>query len=44
MTKEKLVEKIAELLKSDRDLNFLLGLQKEEVEAPVVCIRGGLKI
>ena len=29
MTKEKLVEKIRELLNADRDLNFLLGLKKD---------------
>ena len=39
MTKEKLVEKIRELLNSDRNLNFLLGLKKEEIETLVACIR-----
>ncbi len=39
MTKERLVEKIRELLNADRDLNFLLGLKKEEVEVLIACIR-----
>ncbi len=39
MTKEKLVEKIRELLKTDIDLDFLLELKKEELESLVACIR-----
>ncbi len=39
MTKEKLVEKIKELLKTNNDLDFLLGLKKEEIERLVACIR-----
>ena len=39
MTKEKLVDKIEELLKTDIDLNFLLELKKEELERLVACIR-----
>jgi len=39
MTKEKLVEKIRELLNTDNDLNFLLILKKEELERLVACIR-----
>lgn len=39
MTKEKLVEKIKELLKTDMDLLFLLELKKEEIETLVACIR-----
>jgi len=39
MKKEKLVEKIKELLKTDNDLNFLLELKKEELEKLVACIR-----
>jgi len=39
MTKEELVEKIEELLKADSDLDFLLGLKKEELESLVACIR-----
>ena len=39
MTKDKLVEKIKELLKTDNDLDFLLGLKKEELERLVACIR-----
>jgi len=42
MTKEKLVEKIRELLKTDGDLNFLLILKKEELERLVACIRDGV--
>jgi len=36
MTKDKLVEKIKELLKADIDLNFLLILKEEELER-LVC-------
>ena len=39
MTKEKLVEKIRELLKTDGDLSFLLVLKKEELERLVACVR-----
>lgn len=39
MTKEKLVDKIKELLKTDMDLRFLLELKKEEIETLVACIR-----
>ena len=39
MTKEMLVQKIEELLKTDIDLSFLLELKKEEVETLVACIR-----
>ena len=39
MKKEKLVEKIKELLKTDGDLNFLLILKNEELERLVVSIR-----
>ena len=42
MTKEKLVDKIEELLKTDIDLNFLLELKKEELERLVACIRDRL--
>ena len=39
MTKDKLVEKIKELLKTDIDMDFLLELKKEEIEILVACIR-----
>ncbi len=39
MSKEKLVEKIKELLKTDIDLDFLLELKEEEIERLVACIR-----
>ena len=39
MTKEKLVDKIRELLKTDNDLRFLVELKKEELEALIACIR-----
>jgi hypothetical protein len=39
MTKEELVEKIRELLRTDSDLDFLLQLKKEELERLVACIR-----
>ena len=39
MTKDKMVDKIRELLKTDNDLDFLLELKKEELERLVACIR-----
>jgi len=39
MTKDKLVDKIKELLKTDLNLDFLLKLKKEEIERLVACIR-----
>ncbi len=39
MTKDKLVDKTKELLGTDIDLDFLLGLKKEEIERLVACIR-----
>ena len=39
MIKEKLVEKIKELLKADSDLNFLLELRREDLEKLLACIR-----
>ncbi len=39
MTKEKLIEKIKEILKTDFDLDFLLRLKKEELETLIACIR-----
>jgi len=39
MTKEELLEKIRELLKTDIDLDFLLILKEEELERLVACIR-----
>ncbi len=39
MTKEKLVEKMKELLKTDIDLNFLLIFEEEQLERLVACIR-----
>ena len=39
MTKEELVQKIQELLNTDYDLNFLLELQKKEIETLIACIR-----
>jgi hypothetical protein len=39
MTKEKLVQKIQELLNTDYDLDFLLELQKKEIETLVAFIR-----
>ncbi len=38
MTKDELVEKIRDLVKTANDLDFLLGLKKEELERLVVCI------
>jgi hypothetical protein len=39
MTKDELVKKINELLKTDIEMNFLLNLKKEEIERLVACIR-----
>ena len=39
MTKEKLVDKIKELLESDTDLSFLMVLKKEALETLVASIR-----
>ena len=39
MTKEKLVDKIKELLKVDIDLGFLLALEKGSLESLIACIR-----
>ncbi len=39
MTKDKLVEKIREILRTDNRLDFLLELKKEELERLVACIR-----
>ena len=39
MTKEKLIEIIRGILKTDLDLNFLLQLKKNELEMLVACIR-----
>ena len=39
MTKEELVRKISEVLKTDYDLSFLLQLKKKEVETLIACIR-----
>jgi hypothetical protein len=40
MTKEKLIETIQRLLKTDADLNFLLALKESEIETLLACIRG----
>jgi hypothetical protein len=39
MTKEELIVKIQELLKTEVDLGFLLTLKKEELETLIACIR-----
>ncbi len=39
MTKEKLLKKIRELLKTDNDLDFLLDMKKENLETLIACIR-----
>ena len=40
--KEKLVKTIKNLLRTDEDLNFLLPLQKEEIEKLVAVIRAAM--
>ena len=42
MTKEELIEKIAELLRADRDLDFLSDLKKNEIEILIAFIRDRL--
>jgi len=39
MTKDQLVAKIKELLKTDADMEFLLDLKKKEIETLIACIR-----
>ena len=39
MTKEKLIETIKRILKTDTDLNFLTKLDEKELETFVACIR-----
>ena len=39
MDKEKLVDKIEELLESDSALGFLMTMKKEELETLISCIR-----
>ena len=39
MKKEKLIEKIKEILKTDFDLNYLSVLKQEELENLIACIR-----
>ena len=39
MTKEKLIETIQRVLKTDADLNFLLQLKITEIETLLACIR-----
>ena len=39
MEKEKLIEKIKEILKTDFDLNYLSILKQEELENLIACIR-----
>jgi hypothetical protein len=39
MTKDKLMEKIKDILRTDSDLDFLSGLKKKEHETLVACIR-----
>ena len=39
MTKERLVEKIKELLRAEADLAFLLDLKKKNLETLIACIR-----
>jgi hypothetical protein len=43
MTKEKLIEIIEDLLKTDIDLSFLLQLKKRDLEKLVACIRDGVE-
>ena len=40
MAKEKLIEIITKLLKSDADLDFLSQLENTDLETLIACIRG----
>jgi len=40
MTNEEMVKKIEELLKTDADLDFLMVLERKDLEKLVACIRG----
>ena len=42
MTKEKLIEILRGLFKTDADMNFLLQLKKAELETLVACVRDGV--
>jgi hypothetical protein len=39
MKKEKLIEKIKTMLKTDLDLSYLSVLKQEEIESLIACIR-----
>jgi hypothetical protein len=39
MTKEVLIKKIGEILKTDLELKFLTILKKEELETLIACVR-----
>ncbi len=39
VTKKQILEKIKEILRTDVDLDFLLGLQKKELETLISSIR-----
>lgn len=40
MTNQEMVKKIKELLKTDADFDFLLGLRKKDLESLLASIRG----
>lgn len=42
MTKQKLIEILQKLLKTDTDLNFLVQLLDEDLETLVACVRSSL--
>ena len=44
MTKEKIIEIICELLKTDLELDFLTKLDKKELEKLTACIRNCLEL
>ncbi len=43
MTKEKLIEIVQGILKTEVDLSFLLQLKKAELETLVACIRDSVE-
>lgn len=40
LTKEQLIKKLHEILKTKEDFDFLLELKKQDIEKLVACVRG----
>ena len=39
MTKEQIVERITDILKTDLDLHFLMAFKEKDLETLIACIR-----